>query len=1031
MLNLERNKNRIFLKLISLITLQVFILTGMVYPEPGSNRLLRVPMGGASDRCSRAFMLIQEQKISLNNKLLFLIITLSKLEAKLNDENWAVRQAAVQALGNIYPELPDEDQKRILPELEAKLNDTDLDVHQIAVQVLGNIYPELVRQTVSSYKDIGIDNNSLTLDYLELSSIIIGKDSKYLINKYEGLRKVFQDKNSSLEDTRQINEENFFDSNNPKIIFLVSIMGEDAFKLLQGFLNKDPYPLQRFFTTLDISSIDNDVIDSMRTFYNSKDKKDLSSFSKILKIILALLDNKDRALQLIAFLQTNQTDAENIISVLDVNSQYDLDFLDMLTLDNIATLAPRFVDLKRAGFIPLVNLLYSALTIGELSSESEKIQNGNFDINNPIHIDLNYCILQDQIKTSFVKRKLSYNGFLSLIKEAKKGRLNDDRTVDTKHIKEIRGLTWEAGLTYNKLLKINARAQELGLPLLVVENLSYGAVALSPITVEQNGKKQIVGTDIRVMSTKVGSTECFTNEYYLNPYLFRDEELIYILTYNPVVFVGDASISVANKDRTSPHIPQAFKGYRNYFIAIEFARKGTVNPEDFGVDEGFIEGLQKTKDFITLANKIKSLDIKSPNNYSLSFWYPGNKPLYLRGGKKKDVIAAKLQSMNEINGSKLIFGQLAIEPEALTPEGIKFIGGRHSSAFFDDKNNFKEFVYAYEEGWGITLSRTYINYARKLFQDLSQKIGISIITKPDIIDAYLREIALIVLDLDETLAQTDKDIIPEMLQTLITLLSQNKKIVIITEDIEKNLNKRLIDHIPNELRHNMYIFSDGGTLGFGFDNNGNKVYLTDYNERSKINISLRQNILDILGTNLKNKFQIDDRPDRISPDYRIDLRGIHNQDEFVKSAKALLGNNNIKAKVYKVGKTSVKIVLQHKEHALRYFLDSNKDISESNTFIMADSAKIYQTDRELLQEFPGAVSINIGRFSNTITNRNPHVLQLVNEGIPATYRLLQEITIKGGISLKIIKQLNGSSMREGHIKPGENMNYNREVQRGL
>ena len=141
--------------------------------------------------------------------------------------------------------------------------------------------------------------------------------------------------------------------------------------------------------------------------------------------------------------------------------------------------------------------------------------------------------------------------------------VEENEQVSEVEKKEVRGLVYEGYLLWQKLLEIQERAKELGLSLLVIENLSYGAVAASPITEERNGRKYIVGTDIPVISTKIGSSQCHNNEYYLRKDLFTEEELRYILTEKPLIVVVDASTSVSDPNRTSPHIPDGFKGYRN------------------------------------------------------------------------------------------------------------------------------------------------------------------------------------------------------------------------------------------------------------------------------------------------------------------------------------------------------------------------------------------------------------------------------------------------------------------------------------
>ena len=144
----------------------------------------------------------------------------------------------------------------------------------------------------------------------------------------------------------------------------------------------------------------------------------------------------------------------------------------------------------------------------------------------------------------------------------------------------------------NKIQSIQEQARKISREVVVVENLSYGAVALSPITYEASGKKYIHGTNIPVWSTKIGSTESHNDEYVMRGDLFNDEQMHYLLDRQPIVVVVDASTSVGDPSRTSPHIPDGFKGYRNHFMALNAILDQPLNPRSFAVDEKFVEELQ-------------------------------------------------------------------------------------------------------------------------------------------------------------------------------------------------------------------------------------------------------------------------------------------------------------------------------------------------------------------------------------------------------------------------------------------------------
>ena len=247
-------------------------------------------------------------------------------------------------------------------------------------------------------------------------------------------------------------------------------------------------------------------------------------------------------------------------------------------------------------------------------------------------------------------------------------------------------------------------------------------MATSPITEEREGQKYVVGTDIPIWSTKIGSTESHNNEFIMREDLFSPEQVRYLAGRRPFVVVVDASTSISDPQRTSPHIPDGFKGYRNYFMALDTALGISYRPSDFGVDEQFVNTLKETGAY----KKVVASNHESSHHgegYQWHIYYPGEKTLYLRTGKKVAEPAMKLKD-EDLTGPSVIFVQASIEPEAV-PAKIRdeFIKGRHTPAYFDDKDHYKEFYFDYEEGYGIRLSRSYTVRWQVLYRELVAYLG--------------------------------------------------------------------------------------------------------------------------------------------------------------------------------------------------------------------------------------------------------------------------------------------------------------------
>ncbi|EFK94925.1 hypothetical protein LDC_3071, partial [sediment metagenome] len=670
------------------------------------------------------------------------------------------------------------------------------------------------------------------------------------------------------------------------------------------------------------------------------------------------------------------------------------------------TAVEKYIDLKFAGIEPTEILMSSPLTVGQLTKESRRVRQGGFDINSPIDVDLNYGNLKSDLAG---QRDLGYPDFLDMIESIRKGKkfasgnIDDISSHDTVQVK---GLVYESYLALEKIREIQKRAKELGRSVVVVENLSYGAVALAPITVQRNGsgKKYIIGTDISVISTKIGSTESHNNEFILREDLFSQEQRASLLKDKPIVIVVDGSASVSDATRTSPHIPDGFKGYRNYFMAVNKALGGQVRPADFYEDQEFVSALEEQPAFNTLIgdlqNQATGLNGTDKQGYKFTFYYPGQEKLYLRVNKQKDIVAPKLQNVSDMTGPTVVFMQTAIEPEAVPQEIMdNFIGGVHKPAYFDDKDNYKRFTLAYEEGYGIVQSRVYVDASRRLFTEFLKQQGKEIPREsfaPAI--AFNHPINAVVLDLDGTIAKTDKPLQEPMLERLISLL-QKKPVVIITEDISANVNARLVNSLPADVRHNLVIFSDSGAKGYTFRTDGSEVLLSGYNAKSLIDESTRLAVEKIIVEKFNGQIVRDSRTNRLSPDYRIDLRVPDGVDrtKVLSAFQNELNKAGIGAKAYKVGSTSIKVVLQHKDDALRQYL-KDASIEPANVLIVGDSAKTGGLDRKMLTAFPAAVSVNVGRYSHSIANENPNIVQLPGaDGIQKTYQILTAIDQRGQI----------------------------------
>ena len=258
---------------------------------------------------------------------------------------------------------------------------------------------------------------------------------------------------------------------------------------------------------------------------------------------------------------------------------------------------------------------------------------------------------------------------------------------------------------------------------------------------------------------------------------------------------------------------------------------------------------------------------------------------------------------------------------------------------------------------------------------------------------------VVALDLDGTLLSNNEPIDEKMLSSLIRLLKIGKKFVILTDELERKVEERLLEYIPKELLKDITVFSDGGTLGFRFTAEGKKEYLEEYNKSSYISLEKRKEILSVLSEKFPGLYQVDKRAQYTSPERRIDLCGKeireYGADKLVREIK-----DSVDGRVYRIGSSAIKIVLSGKEDALRYWLE-RENVPEKNIVIIANAVDRNCSDRGLFKEFSGSEHskgvrrINVGPLVRAFT-KDDTVQQFGRYGVHRTREVLEDLLARGG-----------------------------------
>ncbi|MCM8774366.1 MAG: HEAT repeat domain-containing protein, partial [Candidatus Omnitrophica bacterium] len=249
----------------------------------------------------------------------------------------------------------------------------------------------------------------------------------------------------------------------------------------------------------------------------------------------------------------------------------------------------------------------------------------------------------------------------------------------------------------------------------------------------------------------------------------------------------------------------------------------------------------------------------------------------------------------------------------------------------------------------------------------------------------ITKINAFIFDLDNTLAVVGQPISFPINECLIQLLKKGKHIAITSLEREENMESRVWAQIPSELRKNLHIYSNGGTVGFGFNNKGEKIFYYRFTLETKERNEVLGIVQSILG----------DRPYKNIPlDYKIKIKLgrkiLRQKKEIATKIQNSLKQKGIEATVVFQGDRHINIFKFGKLSAAKDFL-SRCNLEEENVLIIVDKARSFGSDRRLLISFPKAVSINVGSTSPTIAHENPNVIQTKVKNLLATKMVLEAV----------------------------------------
>jgi hypothetical protein len=441
---------------------------------------------------------------------------------------------------------------------------------------------------------------------------------------------------------------------------------------------------------------------------------------------------------------------------------------------------------------------------------------------------------------------------------------------------EISCLGYEAHvIELETIIPAMERCRDLHVPLVFVENLSYGGVALSPIEEDLQRLAQEMGVELTIIKTKQGSTEAHGNPYVMEPELFSPEQTAYFALREPMVLIFDGSASI---NGTEGHQPDAAQGFRNYFMLLDAAKGIPVNPEHFRCDLN-VEDHEFESARNRIAELMHNVEIPSaPPPYSLHYYSPTRNQLTIRSNRTGMSTGDRMANCDfkTLGPRSVVCVQTAMSSQDIihrVAHGDRFamrllrkIQKPHQGAYFDDQDHFKRFALLLTNR-GPVLNQAAGVIARERYLELTREESQEQNTGPqirggernhfhnEILERLRNEthppvrengIALVLADLDGSLADSMQNIPDEVLQQLVSLMTSGVHVAIVTmqsmDEILEHVVHPLLDYMRDHDHDSrivsfLHLFPGAGVMGGNLNIRENYyVFDDDYDYAQDLNM---------------------------------------------------------------------------------------------------------------------------------------------------------------------------------------------------
>jgi len=343
------------------------------------------------------------------------------------------------------------------------------------------------------------------------------------------------------------------------------------------------------------------------------------------------------------------------------------------------------------GFFPTIRLIQRYEKAENKEKEIElwkekkrQIANGNFSIKDEIMVDIEYTNFRKAVNFMAKPTEFKYDDYLSMIL-----RDNEEKQYKGKE-SEIDFLCVEANKLLLYLREVKKKSEEAERELLVVQNYSYGAVALLPI--EDILRKE----GFRIIPARIGSSECHDNKEYIKSKLFPNGINKEIITNAPNIVVVDGTPHLEpDFSHKAGRYPDSHRGYMNYIIVVNdiltdnkekrFAKNVYNEPRE-------VQSLRHTTDYENTRKYIESKlkdSKKSKKHYKLRFWNPAGLRLKLRSRRiDRDYEIIPEEEFDASHPTMIIAN--SVMPSLAMPKEMVEELGAHIPAYFDDHYETQE-----------------------------------------------------------------------------------------------------------------------------------------------------------------------------------------------------------------------------------------------------------------------------------------------------------------------------------------------------